>query len=806
MYNLITPHSFTFTIQAFRYWRLLLLLVIPSLYAATIPTNQVRTPSFYQPPVPFPIQQHSANTANNNTVNSQPQPLSACGQHRQQENHTLLLPQAFFDPNQPIFIEADSAQGLHKNQIDFLGDVFIHNAVQQLRAQEARYLQKEQTFFVQKNVRFIRKDIKVQGKRAWYHRKTQQGQIESVSYQLPLRPAQGKADQLLFSAHQIDLTAPTYSTCPAMAEDWSIQAKSMRLFTDKGYGEGRDVAFYFKNIPIFYTPYLKFPLNDQRQSGFLMPGLGYSSKRGADISTPYYLNIAPNADATLTPRLLTRRGVMLGGELRYLGARQYGQVYAEYLSDQRYDISRNNAEVAQRGTLNSRHRGALSLFHQAQITTNWRSLVNFNAVSDNYYIDDFGNNLKDRSVNHLLREARLEYQHSGIQFRARLQGYQELRLHTNTYSRLPQLQLNLKKRWGLLGAGLQAEAVSFVKNWQYDNVANEGQRYYLRPFMEIPLQKTYGFIKPRFSLDTLGYQLQQNLPGYAHNKQRVLPVFSLDSGLFFERDWQLGTEDFVHTLEPRLFYLYVPYRDQNDQPVFDTSTNTFGFNQLFRENRFSGVDRLGDANQLSLALTSRLYSGHSGVEWLHASIGEILYFRDRQVQLNAGQLPQTTATSAIAAELAGNVGVNWHTRLSLLYDPHQQQMDNTALRLQYKSDTDHIANLGYSYKSDGSARENYEQLDLSAYWQVAPRWHGFARWNQSLKEHFNLESLLGLEYESCCYALRLAISREQAYITDEPDYRAMIQFHFKGLASLGNISDRRLLQEIRGFDATMTEK
>ncbi len=761
--------------------------------------SELASSSDVQPLLPF-SQQQQAVTKKLPTLS-----CAAADEGKGAGKRPLLSKQPFYSAAEPLTIDADRAIVKNKNQLDLSGHVLIQNTLSRLQAEEVSYLQREQQFFAEKNIRFSRKDLRVTGIRAKYNSRTQVGQIEQSKYQLPLRPAQGVASRLDFQPGEIELEQPSFSTCPAVAEDWVIKADNMVLHTRAGYGEGEDVTFYFKDIPFLYTPYLRFPLNDERQSGFLLPEVGYSSRRGLDISTPYYWNIAPNMDATLSPRVLSQRGFMLGGEFRYLDRQQYGEVYAEYLQDRDYDQWRTPQEVSLRGDSISERRGAFSLVHRAKLSDKWHSNIDFNYVSDNYYLDDFGNNLKDRSVNHLLRDANIQYTDRGLKFMARVQGYQELRINTHTYSRLPQLVLSGYKRFGFLGAGFKSEAVDFVRNWQYNATVNEGQRYYLKPYIDLPLLRQYGFIKPRFSLDALHYQLDQTRSGIDRQSTRVLPIFSIDSGLFFDRDVTLLGGDFLQTLEPRLYYLYVPYTEQLSQPVFDTSYNSFSFSQLFRENRFSSIDRLGDANQLSLALTSRLVDNTNGYERLRASIGEILYFRDRKVRLNADDAIATTASSSIAAELASQFHSYWNTSLSLLYDPHQNTVDNATFRLQYKADNYHLANFDYTYRADGSKTQNYQQLDFSTYWQLRPGWRAMARWNYSLQDDFNLETLVGLEYDSCCYALRLAVGREQAYLTDEANYRVMLQFHFKGLASVGNISDRSLRADIRGFEATMSE-
>jgi len=729
---------------------------------------------------------------------------SNCAQQPQAEvDRKALMAQS----DNTTHIEADAAEAPNKNHIDFTGNVVISRNIQRLTADRANYDKNDELFTASGNVVISEPGVIFRGSRANYFAETRQGRLDDSSYELPTRPAQGRSTSIQFEPGTISLLKPTYSSCPADAEDWVLKAEKMDLYTDEGYGDGKHVVAYFKGIPFAYTPYIRFPLNDQRSSGFLFPSMGYTSKNGFEMDAPWYWNIAPNMDATITPRILTKRGLMLGTEFRYLGENQRGEIYAEWINDRDYDQSRDSEEIAERGDDISRNRGAFSAQHRSRLGSNWYTNVNYNYASDNYYLDDFGNNLRDRSESHLLREAKLGYHGDLFNFSAMAQGYQALVENNNTYSRLPQLLLNGYTQFSpggfTFGTGFYSEAVRFAKNWEYDVSANEGHRYFLRPYIDMPIRRQYGYIRPKLSIDMVRYDLTDTAVANADEEHsRSTAIFSLDSGLFFDRNVNWFNTALQQTLEPRLFYLYVPHKDQSDFPIFDTAENRFSFNQLFRENRFSGVDRLGDANQLSAAITTRFYDDNSGMELFRASLGQIYYFEDREVQLY-GTTVDDDSTSAIAAELASQFLPHWNTSLSIMYDPHESQIDTSAFRLQYKSDPHHIVNFDYTLRDDGTDSENYEQTDISAYWKIAPKWRALGRWNYSLKDSFSLESMLGVEYDSCCYALRLVLSREQDYENDDPDNRIMLQMHFKGLSSIGNISDRKLADDIPGFEPVM---
>ena len=745
-------------------------------------------------------------------------------------------------------IEADNAQSPDTNLINFTGNVVITKNIQKLTSDKASYNKASSTFNAEGNVVITEPNMILKGDSARYQTDERKGRIENATYELPARPAQGVADNIRFKPGKIDLENPTYSTCPADDQDWVLSAGDMELHTDEGYGEATHAVMRFKGFPIAYTPYITFPLNDERRSGFLMPDIGFSDTNGFELATPYYFNIAPDQDATLTPQVLSDRGLMLGGEYRYLSENHSGEVYAEWLNDSSYDDKRDATDILFRegGNTNpidssneqkpneiSKNRGAFSLQQRANWKNGWSGNVDYNYVSDNYYLDDFANNLRDKSDTHLIRDGQLKYNGDIFNFMARTQGYQELQDLTHTYSRLPQLTLSANETFSTYGidldTGFDSEFVMFAQNWDdYQEKRVEASRLHIKPNISVPYRNSYSFVTPRLSLDMVTYKLNDEDKDDNRSDNwdddspsRIAPIFSLDSGLFVEKNLSLFERPMQQTLEPRLFYLYTPEKDQDDIPLFDTGLSSFSFNQLFRENRFSGADRLGDANQLSAAVTTRFIDDASGAELFTASIGQIYYFEDREVTLeydNNGEPIQdedgrdTDSSSSIAAEITSQFARNWYTSYSLLYNPHNDgETDEARFRLQYKSDRDHIANLDYSYRAD-----DYEQIEMSAYWKIAPQWRALAHWYYSIydnetayidpaktRDSYTLDSKIGVEYDSCCYALRFIVGREQDNYYADADNYVMLQVQFKGLGSLSQSlagSGHNLEEDIPGFE------
>ncbi|MCK5697407.1 MAG: LPS-assembly protein LptD [Gammaproteobacteria bacterium] len=759
------------------------------------------------------------------------------------------------ETNETTIVEANEAISADSNLINFVGNVIINKDIQALSSDTASYNKITRIFNAEGNVIISEPGMLLKGDSAIYETDISKGQINNAMYELPKRPAQGTAKNIQFAPNNITMENTTYSSCSSANQDWYLSASEMALHLSEGYGEAEHAVMRFKGVPIAYIPYMTFPLNNDRKSGFLMPDVGFSEMNGFELATPYYINIAPNQDAIITPQVLSDRGLMLGGEYRYLQENYSGEFYAEWLNDNNYNDTRDAADVVDRegvdniGTTDpkgkvrprdiSKNRGAFSVQQRANWNNGWSGNLNYNYVSDRYYLDDFASNIRDKSETHLLRLGQVNYTGEVFNFMARTQGYQELEYDTHTYSRLPQLTLSADKDFALgqdftLETGFDSEFVMFAQNWDdYQDKRVEASRLHIKPSISLPFKNSYSFIKPKLSLDMVTYQLdnEDSDPERSTNwdddsPSRVAPIFSLDSGLFLERDLSLFDTPMLHTLEPRLYYLYTPEKDQDDIPLFDTGLTNFSFNQLFRESRFTGADRLGDASQLSAAFTTRFIDENTGAERFTASIGQIYYFEDRNVTLDYNydgdpihrrNGEDTRSSSSVAAEITSQFAPSWYTSYSLLYNPNDSGVtDEARYRLQYKSDRYHIANLDYSYRA-----QDYEQIELSSYWKIASNWSALAHWYYSLYDHrasddlsaitidksrdsYTLDSKLGLEYDSCCYALRFIVGREQDNYYAKANNYVMLQIQFKGLGSLSQAlagSGHDLEEDIPGFEA-----
>lgn len=614
------------------------------------------------------------------------------------------------------------------------------------------------------------------------------GEFSPARFWLTDQHIRGQADRLeLLDPTRTRLQAARFTTCDEGNEIWVLRASSLELDTAANEGIARHARVSFLHVPIFYFPYLSFPLAG-RKTGFLVPSIAETSVAGTEVAVPWYWNMAPQRDATLTPRLMTRRGTLLEGEFRYLNENSRGQLDLGHISDDR---------------VFGEERSALQFTHAGTPAARWRTQMDYRFVSDKDYLDDFGGDLATTSVTHLERRGELEYRGEAWRGNLLLQGYQtldeSLPVSARPYQRLPQLRVS-SREWitpAGLSLSLAGEAVRFDRA---EGVV--GSRLDLQGQLGWPLRGAPGFLLPRLTFRHTRYALQESRhevdPDVDASPARSLPLFSLDSGLVFERELQGWGRAQRQTLEPRLYYLYVPKRQQDElivdtagvSRVFDSSLSLFGFDQLFRENRFNGADRVGDANQLSLALNTRFYD-ERGRELLNAGLGRILYFRDREVTL-PGQSVETEAQSDWLAMLRSRWTPTQSATASWQWNDREEQTERGTLDWRYQQDQRRVLRLGYRYE-----RDIRKQLDVAGMWPVTARWSMVGRWLRALEEEVTLESLAGIEYQSCCWSLRVVQRRYRVDVSEaELSDSLWLQLELKGLTSVGRKVEDLLARDI----------
>ena len=702
---------------------------------------------------------------------------------------------------------ADAVSSSDAQHYLFEGDAELSRLDQLLRADTIAYDGETTDYDAVGHVRYQDRGMLMSADSAKGNADLDMCTLEDVHYQLLISRGNGVANTAIMSdkthAH---LTQSTYTTCDPTNPGWSFRADDMVLNQDTGVGVGHDVTFRVNDVPVFWLPYMTFPLDDRRESGFLFPDIGYSNTRGFDTALPYYFNLAPNYDATLIPRLMTERGLMIGGEFRYLTDSSLGAFD--------FQILPNDRKVPEENELYDETLPDTRWWYKwtdiTGLSPNWSASVNINRVSDERYLEDFGRSLYATAISFLPSSAYLNGH--GDWWNASIGG-DEYQITDPTiadqyepYHRLPRMTFTADKAFlGNLTAGLNSEFIDFKKDH-----AIEGERLDVFPYLAYPIETSAYFIRPQigyrytsYDLDHLNYSTSPVLSN--KSPDRGLPIFSLDTGLIFERSLTVGDEAWTQTLEPRAFYLRVPYRNQNDIPVFDTQTVPFSFGELFRTNSFVGADRQMNANNLSLALTTRLLEDATGDERVSASIGQIRYFDDQRVQL-PGVPPTDYAGSTYAGELDLHINDRWRFVIDQQWNPNTDQTDLSAVSLQNRFAGTGILNLSYRFR-----RDFLEQVDFSTSIPITPAWNVIARWNYALNNPLalptdphgtagrTLERFIGVEHDTCCVAWRV-IARHWVHNAEgDVDNAIYFEIEFKGVGSFGQKTDDFLRRGILGY-------
>ena len=635
-----------------------------------------------------------------------------------------------------------------------------------------------------------RPGLRMIGDHALLNLETNQGQMRNVSYRFSQSAnLRGTADLAeLLNPSQTRYQGLVYSTCPPGSNAWSIKASRLKLDQEKGIGVARDARLRIKGVPVVYTPYLRFPIDDRRRSGFLVPTIGTSDESGFELVVPYYWNIAPNLDATISPHFLSERGLLMGTELRYLTRNDRGRIEAEVIPDDaKYDG--NGA------------RWALNLEETGAWLGRFTTSLEFSAVSDDSYLEDFGNGLEITSTRRLLQRGTVGYIGNGWSLLTALEGYQtvdpEITPEQRPYGRLPQVLFNLSPV--KLGAGLSASVNAEYDYFDHNHIVY-GQRLAMQPSLSLPLRRSYGHIIPTLSLNLSGYDLSNTAVGQPTSPSHSIPTVEVDSKLVFERDTNWFGTQALQTLEPRLYYLYTPYEDQAATPVFDSSELTFNFANLFRSNRFTGRDRIGDANQLTTALSSRFLDARTGVEMLRLSVGRILYFADRRVQIFG---PTEVANeSPIAGEISAQLFDRWRGRASFEWDPAEatDQWGRRTLQLQYKeSDAERLVNLAYRFDRGASIENRFETTDLSFRMPISNEVNVVGRWLYSLETDETNDAFAGIEFGQCCWKIRVLGRHFKNSADSAASTSLMLQVELAGLGAFGSSVDSFLQREVYGY-------
>jgi LPS-assembly protein len=683
------------------------------------------------------------------------------------------------DTSGRIEVSADRAEVTAAGDSEFSGGVSIQRGAQRLETEGATWHREAGKVTALSGARYLQPGLEVRADSLEYVPAEGRATLAGARYRLPRQPATGGAERLeARESGHISMDGVTYTTCPEDDPDWLLSIDRLRLNTEREVGEARRVTLRFFDVPVIYWPYLSFPLSDRRKSGFLVPEFGQSTRSGFEVKTPYYFNLAPNYDYTLTPVLLTKRGLQLDNRFRYLSSRSEGVVDFDYL----YHDSALPANDA---------RAYFNLTHVTRLESGWRLTAALEDVSDTDYFQDLGRGPHITSRTHVERRLQADYAGEIWRVTARMQNFRTLDLgipeDERPYARLPQVMASGLWREGPLGLNwqLNTEAAAFARD-----VGAEGGRAVFEPGVSLPLEAAGFFLTPSASVRMVQYYLDEPVtddrsPGY------VAPILSVDSGLLFDR--QFSSNRFIQTLEPRALYAFIPRRDQDALPLFDSARPDFNYVQLFRPNRYLGVDRLGDTNQLSVGLTTRLLEAASGREFLSASLGKAWYFDDPEVTL-PGEDPDRASSSPIVLELGLGLFNHWNADIGYQWDNSARETRLAQFRVQYQLTPNRVINLGYRYRP-----ELLEDIAFSVGWPLAERWSFVSALEYSLRDKTSVDQLVGLRYESCCWAVSFSASEQVSRRDGSTDTAVRLQIEFKGLGGGG--ARARFESAILGYSA-----
>jgi LPS-assembly protein len=735
------------------------------------------------------------------------------------KNITLQLESA------PLSINADATGPVSSDRsVTLRGDVQISQGNRLLKSDRAEINHQTHRVRLEGNVVFREPGLLLIGDTADIDTANHNLTIKEATYVIHDAAARGTA-KTLYRSDEGDITIDqaSYSTCEPGSSGWKLITKQININQETGWATVKNATFEVKDIPIFYFPYIKFPIDNRRSSGLLIPDINVNQENGLDISQPIYWNIAENYDATISPRYIQHRGFGLEAAFRYLNRWSESKISGAFLGN---DKGGNNVEdfnsVTNRYSYQGKNRYKFNLSHQGGFDRNWSTFINYNRVSDLDYIRDLGDMaIEQTSKTHLKQYAEIGYTTDHWTYQVASQDYQVITQGLlDQYSVLPKISID----------GHYRLSNNFIIDMQHqyavfrhrDETKVEGNRRSINYGLAWNKRWNWGYVKPKVDLKHLSYDLNKNnSAGFMadSNPSISLPVYSLDAGAFFERDLVNNTQ-LKQTLEPRLFYLHSTYRDQSALPDFDTRAYTPSYNLLFRDTRFMGGDRIADDQRVTLGLTTRLLDKSSGQEKLRVSIAQSFYFRDRLIVLDTA--PESLELellkrdqSQIAMEIVARVNKKWHIASDIVYREASNLIEKTSLTARYNDRNKRLLNFTYRYtrraarQYDGQlVEQSISQSNISAFLPISDNFNLVGRWNHDFTNDRELEVFAGFEYNNCCWRASLvafrSLRRDDQLLFPEKELNARNGFafkiEFKGLGGNGGRVDTMLNNGIFGYE------
>ncbi len=702
-----------------------------------------------------------------------------------------------------VEIEGDNLETLLDRKMKAKGNAILKKGNKTIKAEVIEYDEISEKLTTNGNTNIDLENMSLKGSKLSYKLSDGTGQMDDVIFNL--RPGdknektiikngtaitkrtyefRGDAKTIFFEGeNKKRLQSSRVTTCEANSDDWYLKSSNMEVNTKTDRVNASNTVVEFKGLPVLYTPYINFSLNKNRKSGFLASTFGTTTKSGFDFQIPYYFNISPNMDATLTGRYFGKRGPQIDGEFRYLEDNYSGKNQIQFMS---HDQASNKD-----------NRYFLKLDHYHQFSKNWSGNFDFQKVSDDNYFSDMATMIQITSRINLPQRARIDYSDELIKLSILTEKYQTLSNSSKSpYQRLPQVNFLADKEFGSFRLNLNSQWTYFDRDNKFtfnnSNAINDssatGSRLVISPSLSLALIENYGFIKPKITANFRSYNLSNNENSPYKNKDIFTPILSLDSGIYLDRKTTLFNQTFTNTLEPRLFYVYIPYKDQSSIPTFDSGLSDLNTFSLFRENQYNGQDRINDANQLTAALTSKLID-KDGKERFSAIIAQRYYFDDRRIF--GSSLEAKKANSDIFMGATAKFTNSLNLDAMLQYDPTSSSILRSTLSSRYNPEPGKLINL--SYRMIDNVIDNTQDLKVfnaAGQWPLGNRFYSIARYNYDLKTSQTIEVLGGLEYDGGCWVARTIFDRISLPTSPQPNYTFFVQLELNGLGSIGSDANK----------------
>jgi len=682
-----------------------------------------------------------------------------------------------------VFISADQSDTELGHNSVLKGNVDIRQGQRSLNSPLVRLNQETGELSLENGVTYRQTGLLIKADSAKGNINSDETSLFDAKYVVHDKDLRGDANAIIRRTKDVlDIEDGSLTFCPPNVDDWKISASHIKLDIESGFGRADNAKLVLMGTPVLYLPYFYFPIDDRRHSGFLYPSVKLSSN-DSKVSIPYYFNIAPNLDDTLTTTVNTNKSLLIENEVRFLDEN----------SENKLSTGINLID-----SQNPRDRWVIGTNHKGQYGR-FRTVVDYTKISDNNYFTDFDTNLDvDEGDNdHLNQSAKISYQADHWNSSLLIQKYQTIDdSTTKPYQRLPEIRLtgSAAEPWNNINVNYRTVFTRFDRD--QDGLSEEekvnGDRLIINPSIDMEFSKTWGYLKPSVKLWHASYNLNDQSSDISSHQSVTLPILEVDSGLYFDRDFDFQEKAYTQTLEPRLYGLYVPYKDQSDLPDFDTSELTFSYNSLFRSNRFSGDDRFGDSKQVSLGLTTTVISDE-GREILSASIGRAFYFDDRIVRIDAADSPLEDDTSDFSTSLTWRPNTRVRALLDTTFDAGNYQISEATFDLKYEEDNNHVIGARHRF-----TRDIRNQTTLSHIWPMSDNWSGLSLFQYDWITDSSVDAALGLEYESCCWKTQL-VFRSEIDNNDNRDNSITFQFVLKGLGSIGDGPNTELQDKIKGY-------